>query len=72
MATSPCKPCEGVNQFQLLPQPGVPVGRFVTPLVRVNAQVQDMKPGMKIPAEYLDIEGIRAALAETPQPPAGG
>lgn len=51
MAT--CAPCDAGDQFKIQPLPGVPVQRFVTPLVRVNAQVQEMQPGMKIPAAFV-------------------
>lgn len=50
-----CQHCEATGLFEIQNLPGTPVGRFVNPLVRVNAQTQDMKPGMKIPAAYLDL-----------------
>lgn len=48
-----CKPCDAGNLFQIIPPPGVPQGRYVVPLVRVNAQTQDMKPGMVIDPAFL-------------------
>ena len=52
MAT--CESCQPDVGFSIQnPLPGVPVGRFVVPLVRVNAKVDEMKPGMVIPRAYL-------------------
>lgn len=63
MAT--CDTCKTDLGFNIVkPLPGTPVGRYVVPMVRINAKVDEMKPGMKIPAEYLDIAGIQAALAD--------
>jgi len=51
----PCGPCDAGNIFQY-PQPsyGVPVGRVVVPLVRVNGQVQDLNAGGFIPNQFVE------------------
>lgn len=59
-----CKNCGATSQFQIKPLPGVPQGRFVTPLVRINGKVMDLPPGMTIPPQALDIAAIAAAVQE--------
>lgn len=66
MATS-CDTCGADVGFNIVqPRPGTPVGRYVTPMVRINAKVDEMKPGMKIAAHYIDLVGLQAALAALP------
>lgn len=72
MATSPCVNCgdDLANQWKIAaPLPRVPIGRFIVPLVRKNAMVQEMNPGEVIPAHFLDIAGIAAAIAALPPAP---
>lgn len=62
-----CTTCQPATGFEIAaPLPGTPIGRFVVPLVRVNAKIDELKPGMVIPAQYLDIAGIAAAIAALP------
>lgn len=52
----PCGPCEAGSIFNH-PRPalpGVPVGRVVVPLVRVNGQVQDLNVGNFISNQFLE------------------
>lgn len=62
-----CDTCQPENGFFINPPelPGVPVGRYVVPLARVNGMVQEMKPGMVIPPGYtgtLTADAIKALL----------
>lgn len=62
MAT--CDTCAAEVGFNIVqPLPGTPVGRYVVPMVRINAKVDEMKPGMKIDPAYLDLVALKAALA---------
>lgn len=77
MATAPCTHCgDNLDQWRIsAPLPGVPIGRFIVPLVRKNAQVHDLQPGEIIPAHFLDIAGIAKALEAlkgADDTPAGG
>lgn len=60
---STCQPETGfyINGPQL---PGVPVGRMITPLVRINGQVQDLPIGMTLPASTI-ANPLDAALTNT-------
>lgn len=50
-----CGPCDAGSIFkQHSPLPGIPVGRKVVPLVRVNGQVQDLNAGGYIQNGYLE------------------
>lgn len=53
-----CGACQPENGFSI-EVPGVPTGRYVVPLVRVNGKVSDLQPGMVIPAWAL---GLNAAM----------
>ena len=54
-APVPCAPCDGRSIFKHPPQiPGVPVGRKILPLVRVNGQVQELQNGAYIPNQYVE------------------
>ena len=68
MAT--CESCQPSNGFEIVnPLPGTPVGRVVIPMVRVNAKIDEMKPGMVIDSRFtgaLTVGQIQAAiLADT-------
>lgn len=64
MAT--CEACQPSNGFEIVnPLPGVPVGRVVIPMVRVNAKIDEMKPGMVIDPRFtgaLTVDQIQAAI----------
>lgn len=65
MAT--CDTCAAELGFNIIhPLPGTPVGRFVVPMVRINAKVDEMKPGMKIPAHFveMDVQAVLTAALE--------
>lgn len=48
-----CQHCEAEGLFEIKNLPGVPVGRTITPVVRINGQVQDLPIGMKIPCSMV-------------------
>lgn len=73
----PCKPCDAGNQFHIQNLPGTPVGRYVTPLVRINGKVQELPLGQTLdpsalpPVDLLslvenlspeDLESLQTAL----------
>lgn len=59
----PCNTCAPELGFNILqPLDGVPVGRFVTPLVRINAKVDEMKPGQVLPPQFLPTAAIADAI----------
>ena len=65
----PCKPCDAGNLFHIQNLPGTPVGRFVTPLVRINGKVQELPLGMTLPPSALPPEAIDIlALVENLSP----
>lgn len=50
-----CGPCDAGNIFQYPIKPaGVPAGRVVVPLVRVNGQVQDLNAGGYIGSQFVE------------------
>lgn len=54
-APVPCAPCDAGSIFKHPPQiPGVPVGRKILPLVRVNGQVQELQNGAYISNQYVE------------------
>ena len=57
MACNTCQPEYGffINPPKL---PGVPVGRYVVPLVRVNGKVDELKPGEALPLGVLDLAAL--------------
>lgn len=57
MACDTCQPEYGffINPPKL---PGVPVGRYVVPLVRVNGKVDELKPGEALPLGVLDLAAL--------------
>lgn len=57
-----CEPCNAGTQFHIKPLPGVPQGRFIVPLVRINGKVMDLPQGMTIPIQFLDVAALAAAL----------
>lgn len=59
MACATCQPEYGffINPPKL---PGVPVGRYVVPLVRVNGKVDELKPGEVLPLGVLDLTALAA------------
>lgn len=58
-----CTTCQPSAGFEIVnPSVGVPVGRYVVPMVRINAKIDEMKPGMKIDPQYLDLVALKAAL----------
>lgn len=73
MACDTCQPEYGffINAPKL---PGVPVGRYVVPLVRVNGKVDELKPGEAFPLGVLDLAALTTfvndliAAAATPTP----
>lgn len=73
MACDTCQPEYGffINAPKL---PGVPVSRYVVPLVRVNGKVDDLKPGEAFPLGVLDLAALTTfvndliAAAATPTP----
>ena len=64
MAT--CESCQPSDGFEIVnPLPGTPVGRVVIPMVRVNAKIDEMKPGMVIDPQFtgaLNMTQIKAAI----------
>ena len=57
MACDTCQPEYGffINPPKL---PGVPIGRYVVPLVRVNGKVDELKPGEALPLGVLDLSAL--------------
>lgn len=48
-----CTTCQPSSGFEIVnPLPGVPIGRYVVPMVRVNAKIDEMKPGMVIDPRF--------------------
>lgn len=50
-----CGPCDAGNIFQHpVKTPGVPVGRVLVPLVRINGQIQDLNAGGYIGNQFIE------------------
>jgi len=50
-----CGPCSAPSPFSHTPTiPGVPRGRKIVPLVRVNGQIQDVNAGMHVPNAFIE------------------
>lgn len=58
-----CTTCQPSVGFEITnPLPGTPVGRYVVPLVRINAKIDEMKPGMVFPLQYIDLSALTTYL----------
>ena len=56
-----CVNCSPDSNFYIT-VPGVPTGRHITPLVRINGQVQELPPGMTIPMRAIDTNSLLVAM----------
>jgi len=56
-----CVDCSPDPNFYIT-VPGVPTGRRITPLVRINGQVQELPVGMVIPFSAIDTSSLLAAM----------
>lgn len=55
-----CDTCQPEYGFFINPPalPGVPIGRYVVPMVRVNGKVDELKPGEVLPLGVLDLAAL--------------